>query len=109
MSDSLLYGWDRCSHEGIGMPGCGICDPVCSRRIARAVWVEREECAAGAEFCANNAATFAFVATERGHLTAEQVAAAAFRAAAQAIRARGGNTTITTLPVDHHEGRRRKR
>lgn len=22
-----LYGWVRCSHEGIGKPGCRICDP----------------------------------------------------------------------------------
>lgn len=22
-----MYGWDRCTHEGIGMPGCRTCDP----------------------------------------------------------------------------------
>ena len=23
-----LWGWDRCTHEGIGQPGCRTCDPM---------------------------------------------------------------------------------
>lgn len=35
MSD-LLYSWGRCSHVGIGQPGCPVCDPSKSRCVARA-------------------------------------------------------------------------
>lgn len=34
-STDLLYGWERCSHEGIGKPGCSTCDPDKSRCVAK--------------------------------------------------------------------------
>lgn len=34
-----LYGWERCTHEGIGLPGCRVCDPVKSRVAERYEWL----------------------------------------------------------------------
>ena len=70
---------------------CGDLDP--GQAFARVVRIEeREECTAGLEFCAANAATFSFVTEARGHGSSpEEIAALAFRAGAQAIRARGGD------------------
>lgn len=30
-----LYGWERCSHEGIGLAGCRVCDPDKGRVASR--------------------------------------------------------------------------
>lgn len=30
-----LYDWKHCAHEGIGQPGCAICDPDSARRAKR--------------------------------------------------------------------------
>lgn len=31
-----MYAWERCTHEGIGRPGCPTCDPDKHRCLARA-------------------------------------------------------------------------
>lgn len=36
---SLMFGWRRCSHEGIGLPGCRICDPDEERVASRNEWL----------------------------------------------------------------------
>lgn len=35
MSDIDLYGWERCTHANIGLPGCPTCDPDKHRVAAR--------------------------------------------------------------------------
>jgi hypothetical protein len=40
---SGLYDWERCSHEGIGQPGCPTCDPNKDRCMARAVRADNKE------------------------------------------------------------------
>ncbi len=34
-----LFGWDRCAHDGIGLPGCRTCDPDKGRVFARYEWI----------------------------------------------------------------------
>lgn len=40
---AAVYGWERCTHEGIGLPGCPTCDPSKDRCIARARYDEARE------------------------------------------------------------------
>lgn len=40
-ADSAMYGWSRCTHRGIGQPGCPMCDPDRDRVAARATFVAR--------------------------------------------------------------------
>ena len=40
-SQQLAYDWARCTHEGIGLPGCPTCDPDKHRCLARAEHVRR--------------------------------------------------------------------
>ncbi len=34
-----IWGWEHCSHEGIGMPGCRTCDPIKPSVAARYEWI----------------------------------------------------------------------
>jgi hypothetical protein len=45
MSDELMYGWERCTHEGIGQPGCRTCDPDKVRVSNRYEWLLKRETA----------------------------------------------------------------
>lgn len=38
-----LYDWERCTHEGIGQPGCSTCDPSKDRCMARAVSADNKD------------------------------------------------------------------
>ncbi len=40
------YNWDRCTHEGIGLPGCPTCDPDKNRCLERAEFLHERELAA---------------------------------------------------------------
>lgn len=41
LTAALFFGWERCTHEGIGKPGCITCDPDRARCAARAEYVEQ--------------------------------------------------------------------
>ncbi len=43
MNEELLYGWERCTHAGIGKPGCRTCDPDKGRVAARYEWLLQRE------------------------------------------------------------------
>lgn len=40
---AMMFAWERCTHEGIGQPGCPICDPDKSRVMLRAVWLDKRD------------------------------------------------------------------
>jgi hypothetical protein len=46
MSDKTceqLYGWSRCTHEDIGLPGCPTCDPNKNRVMIRCLWLDKRD------------------------------------------------------------------
>lgn len=46
MSDAtcaMMFAWERCTHDGIGQPGCPVCDPDKSRVMLRAVWLDKRD------------------------------------------------------------------
>lgn len=38
-----LFGWVRCTHEGIGLPGCPICDPDPLRVLVRSMMLDNDD------------------------------------------------------------------
>lgn len=80
-----IYDWERCTHEGIGQPGCPTCDPDHDRVMIRAQRQFRAEGAAATAFLADLWATVRELRVDVRELRAERDALKAQVEAARAL------------------------